>query len=404
MSRLFKTLITVFAIICCLSSCSSKKGNVINQKLEDSNPTGTNEQMLKDKLDDNIQTSDDAKLKTAISLIGEKKYPQAIGLLSQMNNNKQAEDLLEQLRYLISGDYIANLGAGIAVIDNEGKVKIFMDEGLFNYYGYDETMHWTDIKRLSYAQSRLDALDKDGITHSTKIIDSSYDYIADQLNSFTDLSIISTDYDNYVLLSKDGKLYTYSSKYGEILDLYLDDISTWKDIVDIETGQLRIAALSADGRVYVADYNKKIPNAVDNLYDELADWEDIVDISSSTVGPIAGLKSDGTVVISTSDIKGIKTTYSYDVSDWSDIIAISKSDVTLLGLKRDGTVVATGDNRNQQLELADWTDIIAIAAGDWFSVGLKSDGTLLIAGRTEEGVPSPIITAVDNVYIPMIQY
>ena len=346
----------------------------------------------------------EAKLKDAISNIKDKKYPKAIGLLSGIKDNEQAKYLLEQLHYIISGTYLANLNAGIAAIDNSGKVNVIIDDSLNKYYGYDQVSNWDNIKSLSYAQGRLDALDKEGVIRSTKDTDPSYTYVADQLKSYTDLSAISTDYDNYVLLSKKGNIYTYSAKYSDVLDLFKDDNSTWKDVVDVITGQLRIAALKTDGTVYVADYNKILNPANDYLYIDIDSWTDIVAISADTVGSIAGLKSDGTVVISTSNMKGTSSGDAYNVSGWDDIIAISKSNNTLMGLKRDGTVVATGNNEHQQLEVSGWSDIVAIAAGDWISIGLKSDGTLVIAGETEEGVATPDVSGVNHLYVPSIKY
>jgi len=399
--------ILLITAICLLGGCSTVNQDptsVKSQKTEEAKNTGEAKPTGTETLTDSKESTDEAMLKEAISFVQDKKYPQAIGLLSQIKDNVQAEDLMEQLRYVISGAYIANLGAGIAAIDNDRKVKIITDDSLYKYYRYDEVSEWVDIKCFTFAQGRLDSLDKDGVIHSTRDTDASFNYVVDLLKSYTDLLAISTDFDNYVLLSKTGNIYTYSAIHSDALDLFQSYISTWKDIVDVVTGQLRIAALKRDGTVYVADYNKYLNPAFDYLYDEIADWTDIVAISADSVGPIAGLKSDGTVVISTSYITGTVNHYSYDVSDWKDIIAISKSNSTLLGLMRDGTVVATGDNGQNQLEVSDWTDIVAVAAGDWISIGLKSDGTLVIAGTTEEGVTTPDVSGVNNLYVPTVTY
>ena len=397
-------LITVVCLLCgCNTTVQNTDGGITSSNPDhvkvSEKPNLTEAYLLKDDAN-----NDEVKIKEAIACIQNKKYPQAIGLLSKIKNNKQAEDLLKQLRYIISGTYLANLNAGIAAIDNSGKVKVMIDDTIYKNYGYGETSHWNNINSLSDAQGRLDALDKEGVIHSTLDTDPSYRYVADQLKSYTAISTISTDYDNYVLLSKSGNIYAYSDRSSDALDSYKDKISTWKDVVDVVTGNLRIAALQSDGTVYVADYNKYYDSPDDYLYDEIEDWTDIVDISAAKVGPIAGLKSDGTVVMSRYKLKGINYDYSYDVSSWNDIIAISKSSTSLLGLKRDGTVVATGNNESGQLEVSGWHDIVAIAAGDWISIGLKSDGTLVIAGQTEEGVAMPDISGVNQLYVPNVIY
>ena len=342
--------------------------------------------------------SDESILKEAISYIQEKRYPQAIGLLSKVEDNKQAEELLKQLRYIISGSYIANINAGVAAIDNNGKVKIAIDDIIYKSNGLGKSSNWTNIVSLSAGGGRLDALDKEGSIHCTGDIEPYDKAVVEQLHSYTDISILSTDYGDYVTLSKTGRVDAYNES-TDALDLFRDEISKLKDVVDVVTGQIRMAALKKDGTVYVADYNKYLNTPDSYFYDEVADWTDIVDISAESIGSIAGLKSDGTVVVSTSDNKYI----SFDVSGWNDIIAISKGNNSLLGLKRDGTVVATGNNEHKQLEVSDWHDIVAIAAGDWISIGLKSDGTLVIAGEVEDGVDQPDVSNINNLYVPTIK-
>jgi hypothetical protein len=73
----------------------------------------------------------------------------------------------------------------------------------------------------------------------------------------------------------------------------------------------------------------------DNEYEqcEVDDWTDIIQISAG--GDTVGLKSDGTVVTTSTD---------YDVSGWTNIIEVSTADGYTVGLKSDHTVVAVGDN------------------------------------------------------------
>ena len=55
-----------------------------------------------------------------------------------------------------------------------------------------------------------------------------------------------------------------------------------------------------------------------------------------------------------------------------------------VGLRRDGTVLAAGDDSFGQCEVSGWTDVTAVAAGAWHTVGLRSDGTVLAVGRNSE--------------------
>lgn len=93
-----------------------------------------------------------------------------------------------------------------------------------------------------------------------------------------------------------------------------------------------------------------------------------------------GLKDDGTVVATGQNDDG-----QCNVEDWTDVIEVSVGDSHSLGLKSDGTVVATGYNYYGQCDVDDWTDIIAISAGALHSLGQKSDGTVVVAGKNSTG-------------------
>ena len=93
-----------------------------------------------------------------------------------------------------------------------------------------------------------------------------------------------------------------------------------------------------------------------------------------------GLKSNGTVVATENNEFD-----QCDVSDWSDIVSISANAGHTVGLKSDGTVVAAGWNEDGQCDVSDWTDIVAVSAGGWHTIGLKSDGTVVATGDNEYG-------------------
>ena len=123
-------------------------------------------------------------------------------------------------------------------------------------------------------------------------------------------------------------------------------------------------------------------------------WTEITAIAASD-GHTIGLKADGTVVAA-----GCNENGECNVSDWTDIKAIAaggtyhielapkgrnkyyieRSTTHSVGLKANGTVVATGYNKYGQCNVSEWEDVIAIAAGRRCSVGLKKDGTVLATG------------------------
>ena len=93
-----------------------------------------------------------------------------------------------------------------------------------------------------------------------------------------------------------------------------------------------------------------------------------------------GLKRDGTVVAVGENRNG-----QCEVSGWRDIVAVAAGKNHTVGLKRDGTVVAVGSNAYGKSEVSDWRDIVAVAAGEYHTVGLKRDGTVVAVGKNVYG-------------------
>ncbi|MCH5188576.1 MAG: TIR domain-containing protein, partial [Oscillospiraceae bacterium] len=89
-----------------------------------------------------------------------------------------------------------------------------------------------------------------------------------------------------------------------------------------------------------------------------------------------GLKANGTVVATGSNEFGQCNVYS-----WTDIVAVSAGDFHTVGLKADGTVVAVGNNRDGRCDVDSWSDIVAISAASDHTVGLKADGTVVAVGH-----------------------
>lgn len=86
-----------------------------------------------------------------------------------------------------------------------------------------------------------------------------------------------------------------------------------------------------------------------------------------------------------------KHPYNLTIKDsqlFSDSTTISTGIYHTVGLKSDGTVVATkyiGNYYYGECEVSEWKDIVAISAGCSHTVGLKSDGTVVAIGLTDAG-------------------
>ncbi len=185
-----------------------------------------------------------------------------------------------------------------------------------------------------------------------------------------------------------------SKKYGEVLK--------WRDIVKVVADIGFVVGLKTDGTIVAVGekINKKCV---------MFEWRDIVDIYDGT-GDVYALKSDGTLlkwcgfsnydeVIFSGVVScdagvyalGVKPDGTVvgrwkdiDVSGWTDIVYVACGIDHAVGLKADGTVVATGSNEYGQCEVSDWKDILAVFATHTGTAGLKADGTFLYASTEEK--------------------
>lgn len=211
---------------------------------------------------------------------------------------------------------------------------------------------------------------------------------------------IEIRYQEAVALSRQEQ-YTQAAiafgKLGNYRDAQAQSFAMWEQIADRQVFSIQpyfCIGLRNDGTVLAAGRN---------LHGEcdVSDWNEIIAVAS-TNNHTVGLRSDGTVVATGSNVYG-----QCDVEDWTNIVAIQTGqayrsnpdeDTTTLtytytlGLKTDGTVVATGSNLEGQCNVSQWTDVVYLTTGtcNWDgvfgsqTVALREDGTVLVAGTGSE--------------------
>ena len=108
-------------------------------------------------------------------------------------------------------------------------------------------------------------------------------------------------------------------------------------------------------------------------------WSDFIAFANGRLH-VVGLRADGTVIAT-----GGNYYNQCNVGNWSDIIDISAGDGHTVGLRSDGTVIATGNNDEGQCEIQSWADIKDVAAGYNHTLGLRADGTLVATGNNSHG-------------------
>lgn len=88
-----------------------------------------------------------------------------------------------------------------------------------------------------------------------------------------------------------------------------------------------------------------------------------------------GLKADGTVIATGRNDEG-----QCSVSAWTGVQAVACGAYHTVGLKADGTLAATGRNDEGQCDVSGWTNVVAVTCSDYNTLALLSDGTILSTG------------------------
>ncbi len=146
--------------------------------------------------------------------------------------------------------------------------------------------------------------------------------------------------------------------------------STFLPAVSVSCCDTAVVILLSDGTVRIAESTNSFYSA-----DDVTGWSDIVAISAGNYH-LLGLTKDGTVVAVGSNVNG-----QCAVSELADAVAVAAGDNHSLILHKNGKVTALGSNIAGICNTADWEGIIAISAGTLHSIGLKSDGTVVALGN-----------------------
>ena len=302
-----------------------------------------------------------ANYSKALRLAEKGYYDQAISILTELGDYKDAADKILETNYNKAAN-LAEKGDYATAANCYGKAGDYKDakEKCFETWGRVTVRETISASKFYHTV----ALKSDGTVVATGYTK----YGACDVSDWTDIVAVATGNYHTVGLKSDGTV--VATKYIEDEDSsysFYDgqcDVSDWTDIVAIAAGGSHTVGLKSDGTVVTTDD-----------WPDLSDWTDIVAIFAGSYNTF-GLKSDGTVVTTSS---------SYDVSGWTNIVAVSIGDNHTVGLKSDGTVVAVGDNDDGECDVSDWTDIVAVSASWAHTVGLKSDGTVVAVGDNDDG-------------------
>jgi len=119
---------------------------------------------------------------------------------------------------------------------------------------------------------------------------------------------------------------------------------------------------------------------------DVGNWTDIKQVAAGGYHTV-GLKSNGSVVATMVTVEW-KDDGQCNVGDWTNTTQVAAGWCHTVGLKDDGTVVAVGCNDCGQCDVGNWTDIVQVAVGWFHTLGLKSNGTVVAVGGTVPDEPA----------------
>ena len=173
---------------------------------------------------------------------------------------------------------------------------------------------------------------------------------------------IARTQDGCAVMLENGKIQSYSLN-GDYQAP--EETNSWKNVEKAYAYNYRMIGLMEDGTVIDSSENTILGTEIEQI--EFEPYSCL------------GLRADGTVevLLADEDTEGSGNLLVYN---WSDITQVAMGTSHTAGLKRDGTVVATGDNHCGQCDVESWKDVVYIDASENCTIGITKDGELLMAG------------------------
>ena len=218
---------------------------------------------------------------------------------------------------------------------------------------------WRDIVAISAGRYHTVGLKKDG----TVVLAGNCFGNQKDVEEWKDIVSIATGTFHTVGLKKDGTVVTAGSNASG-----KSNVSDWHDIVAIAAGSSHTLALDKFGRVFHTGGGKKLPRG---------GWKQVKAIAAGRNGHSAALTEDGAVLITGNGGKPAEL-------GGENVELGAGFDFTVVR-KANGTAAISGYCADGRSAVNHWENLEMIAAGRTHVVGLKKDGTLVAAGEKEKG-------------------
>ena len=179
------------------------------------------------------------------------------------------------------------------------------------------------------------------------------------------------------------------------------DVGQWRDIVAVTASDWATFGLRRDGTVTVCGYNASV------MYYMLPGWTGIERIAGGSHN-VGAIRADGTALLShvsgrSEELTGlvelaVNTAFAVglrvdgsvvsptvELPGWGDMLRISASGSTILGMTRDGHVRGHFFRPGDALPVEELSDVTAVAAGGTHCAFVLDDGTVTVLGESSQG-------------------
>ena len=230
------------------------------------------------------------------------------------------------------------------------------------YHGQDQVSGWTDIIAVSAGWNHTVGLKADG---TVVAVGNDENGKCSKVSTWKDIVAVFASTSGTYGLKMDGtvvitngstsyeNVVQIAGKYSPKARMYDGKVSglNWTDIVDLSSGSGTVA-VKKDGTVVWTDFT----DSEDYRVPDLSSWKDVVDVEH-TWYMVIGLTSDGRVLIDVLDkhIEAYDTMINY-VESWRNVVSISVETEDIVALTSDGKVLE-GKLYLQTSEASSWTDI-----------------------------------------------
>lgn len=316
----------------------------------------------------------------AIECFRLENYAEALAIFTSLKDYNYSQQMVEICKTAIRLENSVTIAAGTlssAAVTKEGTV-FFSGPNALTKEEINSISNWHDIVSVAVGGEIAVGLQKDG-----KVV------TAGRIRGY---NIDTSDWEDIVAISA-GDMYIAGLKSdGTIVTQGHNgdgqrNVNNWINIVAISSGWRHTVGLDSNGEIHIAGY--KSNSQMEEIRNKKDEWTDIVAISAGggqpkTLGEdghTVALKKDGTVVAVGDNYSG---QCNVNTDEWRDIVAVSAGASHTVGLKSNKTVVTTDTGKVGE-EVRGWTDIVAVAAGYHFTLGLKADGTVVGAGYNING-------------------